>query len=66
MHQIAAIRKLPFARGMSPWILKDFRSPVRQLSGIQDGYNRKGLLSDTGERKKAFSVLQQYYREMSQ
>ncbi len=66
VHQIAAIRKLPFARGMSPWILKDFRSPYRQLTGIQDGYNRKGLLSDTGERKKAFSVLQQYYREISQ
>lgn len=64
-HQIAAIRKLPFARGMSPWILKDFRSPVRQLSGIQDGYNRKGLITDTGERKKAFYVLQQFYREMA-
>ena len=64
-HQIAAIRKLPFARGMSPWILKDFRSPVRQLSGIQDGYNRKGLVSDTGDRKKAFFVLQQFYREVA-
>ena len=64
-HQIAAIRKLPFARGMSPWILKDFRSPVRQLSGIQDGYNRKGLISDAGERKKAFLVLQQFYKELA-
>ncbi|MBZ5580015.1 MAG: beta galactosidase jelly roll domain-containing protein [Acidobacteriia bacterium] len=64
-HQIAAIRKLPFARGLSPWILKDFRSPVRQLSGIQDGYNRKGLVSDTGERKKAFFVLQKYYQELA-
>lgn len=64
-HQIAALRKLPFLRGMSPWILKDFRSPVRQLTGIQDGYNRKGLISDTGERKKAFFVLQRYYRELA-
>jgi beta-glucuronidase len=64
-RQIAAIRKLPFARGLTPWILKDFRSPVRQLSGIQDGYNRKGLFSDTGERKKAFYVLQQFYRELA-
>jgi len=62
-HQLAALRKLPYVRGMSPWILKDFRSPHRQLPGIQDGYNRKGLISDTGERKKAFYVLQQFYRE---
>lgn len=62
-HQISALRKLPAFRGMSPWILKDFRSPHRQLPGIQDGYNRKGLISDHGERKKAFYVLQQFYRE---
>src|SRR5262249_256542 len=64
-HQIAAIRKLPFPGGLSAWILKDFRSAVRQLSGIQDGYNRKGLISDTSERKRAFFVLQQFYRELA-
>lgn len=64
-HQIAALRKIPFLRGTSPWILKDFRSPHRQLPGIQDGYNRKGLISDSGERKKAFYVLQQFYRELA-
>jgi beta-glucuronidase len=62
-HQIAALRKIPFLRGMSPWILKDFRSPHRQLPGIQDGYNRKGLVSESGARKKAFYILQQFYRE---
>jgi beta-glucuronidase len=62
-HQLSALRKLPTLRGMSPWILKDFRSPHRQLPGIQDGYNRKGLISDHGERKKAFYVLQQFYRD---
>jgi len=64
-RQIAALRKIPFLRGISPWILKDFRSPHRLLPGIQDGYNRKGLISDTGERKKAFYVLQQFYREIA-
>jgi beta-glucuronidase len=64
-HQIAALRKIPFLRGTSPWILKDFRSPHRQLPGIQDGYNRKGLISESGERKKAFYVLQQFYRELA-
>src|SRR6266496_1986789 len=64
-HQISALRKIPFLRGMSPWILKDFRSPHRQLPGIKDGYNRKGLISENGERKKAFYVLQQHYRELA-
>jgi len=33
------------------------------LPGIQDYFNRKGLLSDKGQRKQAFFVLQKYYRE---
>jgi len=49
--------------GISPWILTDFRSPRRQLPGIQDGFNRKGLLSEKGEKKKAFFVLREYYRK---
>jgi beta-glucuronidase len=49
--------------GLTPWILVDFRSPRRVLPGIQDGFNRKGLISSEGEKKKAFSVLQEYYRK---
>ncbi|HEY9510059.1 MAG TPA: glycoside hydrolase family 2 TIM barrel-domain containing protein [Verrucomicrobiae bacterium] len=49
--------------GFSPWILVDFRSPRRVLPGIQDGFNRKGLISSEGVKKKAFSVLQKYYRK---
>jgi beta-glucuronidase len=49
--------------GFSPWILVDFRSPRRVLPGIQDGFNRKGLISSEGVKKKAFSVLQEYYRK---
>jgi len=64
-HQIAALRKIPFLRGTSPWILKDFRSPHRNLPVLQDGYNRKGLISENGERKKAFYVLQKFYRELT-
>jgi beta-glucuronidase len=41
----------------------DFRSPRRLLPGIQDYYNRKGLVSDKGEKKKAFFVLQKWYQE---
>jgi len=42
----------------------DFRSPRRPLPGIQDYYNRKGLVSNTGQRKRAFSVLQNFYWDM--
>ena len=62
-HQIAMLKKIPFLRGTSPWILTDFRSPRRPLPKIQDYWNRKGLISNRGEKKKAFYVLQQWYRE---
>jgi len=48
---------------MTPWILTDFRSPRRPLPIIQDHWNRKGLISDRGIRKKAFYVLQKFYKE---
>lgn len=49
--------------GFSPWILIDFKSPRRVLPEIQDGWNRKGLLSEKGEKKKAFFTLQRYYQQ---
>src|SRR5687767_2531921 len=61
-RQIGMLRKIPFLRGTSPWILIDFRSPRRPLPGIQDYWNRKGLISNRGEKKKAFFVMQQWYR----
>lgn len=61
-HQLAMLNKIPNLRGLSPWVLMDFRSPSRMLPGIQDDFNRKGLISDQGQRKLAFSVLQKAYR----
>ena len=58
---IDMLSRMPGLAGVSPWILKDFRSPKRMLDGIQDDYNRKGLLSEKGERKKAFYVMQSWY-----
>jgi beta-glucuronidase len=43
----------------------DFRSPLRALSGIQDGFNRKGLISDQGQMKSAFFILQKAYVDKS-
>lgn len=55
--------KIPQLRGITPWILADFRSPRRVLPDIQDGWNRKGLISQTGDKKKAFYVLQDFYKK---
>jgi len=63
-HQLAMLKKIPSLRGMTPWILTDFRSPRRPLPRIQDFYNRKGLISSRGERKQAFYVLQNFYRDL--
>jgi beta-glucuronidase len=49
--------------GFSPWILIDFRSPRRVLPRIEDGFNRKGLISSDGKKKKAFYILQSYYKK---
>ncbi|MGH9585995.1 MAG: glycoside hydrolase family 2 protein [Acidobacteriaceae bacterium] len=64
-YQFEMFSKIPFLRGLSPWVLMDFRSPTRQLPGIQDLYNRKGLVSNTGEKKKAFFLLRDYYAQAS-
>ncbi len=56
------LEKIQGLAGLSPWILVDFRSPKRLLPGVQDGFNRKGLISSDGVRKKAFFTLQDYYR----
>jgi beta-glucuronidase len=62
-HQLVMLNRIGPLRGMSPWVLMDFRSPRRPLPGIQDYFNRKGLISDRGEKKEAFYVLQKAYQE---
>jgi beta-glucuronidase len=62
--QIETIRNIPYIKGMTPWILYDFRCP-RRTSVNQKYYNTKGLLSaDKKYRKQAFYVLQKFYREL--
>jgi beta-glucuronidase len=45
---------IPGLRGMTPWVLTDFRSPRRPHPYYQDFWNRKGLISETGKKKQAF------------
>lgn len=58
---IAMFRNIPFLRGTTPWVLFDFRSARRMHSTYQKGWNRKGLLSENGEKKKAWYVMKAYY-----
>ena len=60
-HQINMLDRNEMVQGMSPWILKDFRSAIRQLNGIQENYNRKGVVSERGEKKRAFFTLRDFY-----
>jgi beta-glucuronidase len=64
-HQLGMLNRIGQLRGMSPWVLMDFRSPNRPLVGIQDEFNRKGLISDQGEKKQAFFILQKAYKEQT-
>jgi beta-glucuronidase len=64
-HQLEMLNRISQLRGMSPWILMDFRSPNRPLVGIQDEFNRKGLISEQGQKKQAFFILQKAYKEKS-
>ena len=63
IENTAMLDKIEGLSGTTPWILKDFRSPRRVLPDVQDYYNRKGLVSDKGEKKKAFYILKQWYEK---
>lgn len=54
-------KHIPNLRGTSPWVLFDFRSPFRFHPTNQEGWNRKGLVSDQGYRKKAWFIMKEYY-----
>jgi beta-glucuronidase len=57
--------RIPGFAGLSPWLLKDFRSPRRYHGRYQDYWNRKGLIDPNGERKIAFDVLRRHYESMA-
>jgi beta-glucuronidase len=62
--QVTMLKKIPFLKGTCPWILVDFRSPVRMHPTYQNGWNRKGLLGDNGLRKKAWYIMEAFYRSL--
>lgn len=58
---IQMFNNIPNLRGVSPWVLFDFRSPFRFHPQNQEDWNRKGLVSDQGFRKKAWYVMKEYF-----
>jgi beta-glucuronidase len=60
-NNLEMFEHIPNLRGTSPWVLFDFRSPFRFHPTHQDGWNRKGLVSDQGYRKKAWFLMKEYY-----
>lgn len=64
-EQINMLKRMPDNWvGMSPWVLADFRSPKRNNPVYQEGWNRKGLYSNKGDKKAAFYILQQFYKDI--
>jgi beta-glucuronidase len=64
INQFKMLQGIAGLRGLTPWILADFRSPRRVHPYYQDCWNRKGLISETGKKKKAFFIVKAFYDEM--
>ncbi|MBN2210268.1 MAG: hypothetical protein JW709_02625, partial [Sedimentisphaerales bacterium] len=64
--QVEMIKRVDFLAGMSPWALYDFREPNRGLLKEQDKHNRKGIISNRGQYKKAYYVLRNFYHELAE
>lgn len=62
-NQFTLLSAIQGLRGMTPWILADFRSPRRVHPYFQDFWNRKGLISETGKKKQAFYLLKDFYQK---
>lgn len=63
-RQLAELSKIDYVKGMTPWILYDFRCP-RRTSFLQNYYNRKGLCAeDKKYTKMAFDILRDFYTNM--
>ncbi|WP_333834606.1 glycoside hydrolase family 2 protein [Rubrimonas sp.] len=60
-RQIETLRRFDYVQGVAWWLLYDFRSDRRQ-TGVQRGFNRKGLVADDKATLKAgFHALAEAY-----
>jgi len=64
-RQIEILERLDYVKGISPWVLYDFRAERRQ-NHWQRGWNRKGLIAqDKTTRKAAFDILAAFYHRIA-
>jgi len=63
--QLELFRHTPHLAGVCPWLLVDYRSPGRMHPVYQNGFNRKGLLSEFGEKKKSWFVMKAFYERLT-
>jgi len=62
-NQIEMFKTIPNLSGVCPWILYDYKSLGRMHQVYQKGYNRKGLISENGEKKKAWYIMNEYFNQ---
>jgi beta-glucuronidase len=62
--QVEMFATVPNLAGVIPWLLVDYRSMGRLHPVYQSGWNRKGVLSDRGERKKAWYIIREYFESI--
>ena len=62
IDQLEMFKTIPNLCGIAPWLLFDYKSLGRMNQVYQKGYNRKGLLSEKGEKKKAWYIMNEYYK----
>ncbi len=63
IDQVEMFNNVPNLVGVCPWLLFDYKSLGRMHSIYQQGYNRKGLISENGEKKKAWHVMNAYFKK---
>ena len=61
--QIKLLKTVPDLCGIFPWLLVDYRSSGRMHPVYQNGWNRKGLLSDHGDKKKSLVYPESFLRQ---
>jgi beta-glucuronidase len=63
INQVEMFSTIPNLVGVCPWLLFDYRSLGRMNQVYQKGFNRKGLLDENGQKKKAWYVMNQYFNK---
>ncbi len=63
VNQTEMFSTIPNLCGVCPWLLFDYRSLGRMNQQYQNGYNRKGLLSENGNKKKAWFIMRDFYNK---